>query len=194
MTVRFSGLPAVAAAAAALELLATPASAADLLNTGGFGAGWAGPLTGLVPLLGFVAIGLWAARWGGASIWQMPLAAMAGAVLGGLAAGQGLYHPGAGVAAVLAMTVLGFLVAVPIAVPAPLVVTGFLAAAQGFAGSDARGDDLAFWSGYSAAALLAMSGGMGLTGIASRLAGAVMVRVLGFGIAAVGVLIVTGRL
>lgn len=78
------------AAAGALALTSGPA-AAHTFGTHGAGleSGLAHPLSGLDHILAMLAIGLWAARRGGADLWRLPLAFM-----GAMAIGAGLAFAG----------------------------------------------------------------------------------------------------
>lgn len=59
----------------------------------GFGAGFVHPFAGLDHLLAMVAVGLWAAQFGGRWLWAIPLAFVSAMLAGGLLGFAGLTLP-----------------------------------------------------------------------------------------------------
>ncbi len=76
-----------------------------------FGDGFRHPLFGLDHLLAMVAVGLLAARLGGAAIWQVPAAFLGTMLAGGVLGALGVPVPAAEYAIGLSVLVLGLLVA-----------------------------------------------------------------------------------
>jgi urease accessory protein len=80
----FVGAPAVAAGLIAL-LLPQPASAHIIAGAqGGFGSGFAHPLTGTDHFLAMFAVGLWGAQMGGRPVWTLPVTFPLIMVFGGI--------------------------------------------------------------------------------------------------------------
>lgn len=170
------------------------AAARGPFAAGAMASGYTVPLGSLEPLLAFLAVGLWAARWGGAALWQIPIAAVAGAACGGLLASSGLHVPYAEQAPALSLIVLGGVVLIPVRVPYPLAITAILGALNGLVAGGDRGDPLGFWAGYGIGVLIAAAAGIGATGIVSQILGSFAVRLAGAAVAAVGVLVLLGHL
>ncbi|MGD9644085.1 MAG: HupE/UreJ family protein [Pirellulales bacterium] len=99
------------AAAVALLVYAQPASAHPGHFGHEFGDGALHPLFGLDHLLAMVAVGLLAARLGGAAIWQVPAAFLATMLAGGILGALGVPVPAAEYAIGISVLVLGLLVA-----------------------------------------------------------------------------------
>lgn len=94
-----------------LLVAAQPASAHPGHFGHEFGDGALHPLFGLDHLLAMVAVGLLAARLGGAAIWQVPATFLGTMLAGGILGALGLPVPAAEYAIALSVLVLGLLVA-----------------------------------------------------------------------------------
>ncbi|TLY53400.1 MAG: HupE/UreJ family protein [Gammaproteobacteria bacterium] len=123
---------------------------------GGFGAGFAHPLSGLDHLLAMVVIGIWAAQLGGRAVWAVPLSFLCVMALGATFALNGVapFEIEAGIAA--SLLALGLLVIsarrLPVASAATL--TGLFALFHGAAhGSELPGlaDPFGYTGGFLAA-------------------------------------------
>lgn len=74
---------------------------------GGFGSGFAHPLTGPDHFLAMFAVGLWGAQMGGRRIWSLPVAFPLIMVVGGIAAMLGLPLPRVELGIALSIVALG---------------------------------------------------------------------------------------
>lgn len=181
----------MAALAAGVLVLGAGSAAAHVPSAvgGGFGAGFAHPLSGLDHLLAMLAVGLWAGQRSARVRWLLPagfLAVMAAGAAAG-AAGLGAVPLEAGIAA--SVLVLGALVALKASLPAAVtaLVVGPFAALHGHAhGLEAAGAGLlATGAGFLAATALLIASGL----VLGRLALPLATRTAGAGIAAAGVLL-----
>lgn len=159
-----------------------------------FSAGFYAPFVHVPALLLLLGLGLWAGRVGGR---ELPMAAFAAVI--GLLAGAGL----AAVSVMLpsrALVVAGLLISVGLVVafdvarPALLVVVAAAAAGlflgQGPAGPS--GVAPLHWLGVAVGALTATATGIGFLPLTLGLGGPQVLRLAGFGLAAVGLLILLG--
>jgi urease accessory protein len=80
-------------------------------GAGGFGSGFAHPLTGPDHFLAMFAVGLWGAQMGGRAIWSLPIAFPLIMVVGGLAGILGVPLPGVEIGIALSMLALGLAIA-----------------------------------------------------------------------------------
>ncbi len=197
---RFSG-PSVAVAvlfALAVAGSAMPAAAGDIaLGGGAFGTGFTLPLLRLSWLLCFAGIGLWSGLLGGETVWQFPAIAISGALAGCLIGEAGFALPFADLASVAGLVIIGlsimFGLQLPVLSPGALTLILSLYLGAPLAQS-VHGAHLWYWLGYGSAALLAVSGGLGLAVMVGRAPLALGVRTLGAGLAATGILIFLDRI
>ncbi|MEI6986567.1 MAG: HupE/UreJ family protein [Rhodospirillaceae bacterium] len=183
----------------ALVLIMTGGSAwaGDLsINSGAFGSGYALPLSTLAALLGFIAIGLLAGLTAGSAPWQLPTIAIGVALTACLAGEAGIALPYVHQGLMAALAVLGTVILLGIRLPllTPGVLTALTAVFEGFPlAHAAHGPHLWSWLGYAVAAMLAMASGIGLTMMVCT-PKSFGPRMLGGGIAVVGVLMLLNRL
>jgi urease accessory protein len=83
----------------------------------GLAEGLAHPLLGLDHLLALLAVGLLAARLGGAAVWRLPLAVLAALTLGGLLVFAGIVLPAGELVIAASVLVLGLMVAAALRLP-----------------------------------------------------------------------------
>ena len=116
------------ALAAGLILLPSMAFAHPGHGTSGLVSGLSHPLFGLDHLLAMVAVGLCAAKLGGAARWLLPVLFVSVMVLGGGLAIAGMHLPGVELGIIASVIVLGMLLIFArsgATVPAALLVSGF---------------------------------------------------------------------
>ena len=97
-------------ALAALAILLAPEGAyAHIIpgTQGGFGSGFAHPLTGPDHFLAMFAVGLWSAQMGGRSVWTLPVIFPMIMVIGGLVGMSGLPLPAIEIGIALSILALG---------------------------------------------------------------------------------------
>jgi len=114
--------------AAGLTLMPAMAYAHPGHGTSGLVSGLSHPLFGLDHLLAMVAVGLCAAKLGGAARWLLPMLFVGVMVLGGGLAIAGMHLPGVELGIVASVIVLGMLLIVArsgATLPAALLVSGF---------------------------------------------------------------------
>ena len=89
------------------------AAAAHIIQgaQGGFGSGFAHPLTGPDHFLAMFAVGLWGAQMGGRRVWTLPVAFPLIMVIGGVAGMIGLPIPSIEIGIALSVLALGLAVA-----------------------------------------------------------------------------------
>ena len=80
-------------------------------GAGGFGSGFAHPLTGPDHFLAMFTVGLWGAQMGGRSVWTLPVTFPLIMVVGGIAGMAGLPLPGVEIGIALSIIALGLAVA-----------------------------------------------------------------------------------
>jgi len=78
---------------------------------GGFGSGFAHPLTGPDHFLAMFAVGLWGAQMGGRRVWSLPVVFPLIMVVGGIAGMLGLSLPGVEIGIALSIVALGSAIA-----------------------------------------------------------------------------------
>lgn len=101
----------LAAVAATLAVIATPAAAHPGVGTHDVLHGFLHPLTGLDHMAAMLAVGVLAARMGGRSLWAVPFAFMSATLLGGLLAYAGVTLPFVEGMVLLSVVALGAAVA-----------------------------------------------------------------------------------
>jgi urease accessory protein len=99
-------------AAVCLALLPTPAVAHVISGAqGGFGSGFAHPLTGPDHFLAMFAVGLWGAQMGGRRVWTLPVTFPMIMVVGGIAGMSGVPLGGVEIGIALSILALGLAIA-----------------------------------------------------------------------------------
>ncbi len=185
-------------AALALVGWTLPALARDIaLDSGAFGLGFGLPLFHLTGLLAFIAIGLWSGLLGGGTVWQFPALTLLGALAGCLIGGAGVALPFSDLGPVAGLVVVGVSIALGLQFPiiSPGVVVMVLALYLGFPLAQmVRGAHLWYWLGFGSAALLGISGGLGLAVMLGRMPMALGVRTVGAALAATGVFVWLDRI
>jgi urease accessory protein len=95
-----------------LVLLSETAAAHIIQGTqGGFGSGFAHPLTGPDHFLAMFAVGLWGAQMGGRQVWTLPVTFPLIMVVGGIAGMAGLPLPAVEIGIALSIMALGLAIA-----------------------------------------------------------------------------------
>ncbi len=108
---RFGAL-AAATLAIGLACLPDPAAAHIIRGAqGGFGSGFAHPLTGPDHFLAMFAVGLWGAQMGGRQVWTLPVTFPLIMVVGGIAGMAGLPFPAVEIGIALSILALGLAIA-----------------------------------------------------------------------------------
>ena len=164
----------------------------------GLAAGLSHPFAGLDHLLAMTAVGLWAASLGGRAIWAVPIAFMAAMGLGGGLGLGGMPFPTVEFMIGLSVVALGALVAFNVKVPATagMAIVAAFALAHGHAhGSEmpATASALAYGAGFIAATAILHAVGIGAGLTVQRLVTPAVSRIVGGGIAALGLsLVVAG--
>jgi urease accessory protein len=104
---------ALAAALATGLWLVPHAAQAHIIHSGagGFGSGFAHPLTGLDHFLAMFAVGLWGAQMGGRRVWTLPVAFPLIMVAGGIVGILGIEVPGIETGIALSVIALGAAIA-----------------------------------------------------------------------------------
>jgi urease accessory protein len=99
----------LSALAALAILLAPEAAYAHIIlgEQGGFGSGFAHPLTGPDHFLAMFAVGLWSAQMGGRSVWRLPVIFPMIMVIGGIVGMSGLPLPAIEIGIALSILALG---------------------------------------------------------------------------------------
>jgi urease accessory protein len=128
----------VAAFAGVLGLCLLPAPAAAHIiqgAQGGFGSGFAHPLTGPDHFLAMFAVGLWGAQMGGRPVWTLPVTFPMIMVVGGVIGMLGIPLPGIEIGIALSILALGLAIALAWhpAEWVALVLIGFFALCHGHA-------------------------------------------------------------
>lgn len=189
-------LPALAAALSFIPAILAPsaAMARPVLSGGAFGAGYLGPVIALIPLLGFLAVGMWAVQQGGRSVWRMPVAALVAALCAGLAAFLSIPLPFLGQGQPIALIVLGIAVALGVRAPDLLAMLVVAIAAvflgYGYGTGAARGaDPLPYWAGIGLGAALVLCSGVGVATVTAQAFSQTASRMIGLAVAVVGGLI-----
>lgn len=105
------------------------------LVSGGFGAGFLHPLTGLDHILAMIAVGLWAAQLGGRARWLVPATFVGLMSLGGVLGAAGAAVPFVEQGILLSVLVLGILVVAAARLPmaASMGMVGIFALCHGHA-------------------------------------------------------------
>ena len=184
----------IAAAILALSVAGTAQAHIISAQGGGFGAGFAHPLTGLDHMLAMIAVGLWAAQLGGRARWAVPLAFMGAMTVGAGLALAGVRLPMVETGIASSVLVLGLLIAS--AARLPVAMSAFLVGAFAVFHGHAHGNELPQAASevlYGAGFLLA-TGALHVFGLAlgaqmHRLLKPAWLRALGSGIAAAGLVL-----
>jgi urease accessory protein len=193
--------------ALSVVLSATMASAAEAHtgfgSTHGFVHGFSHPLSGVDHILAMVAVGMFAAHFGGRALWLVPSCFVAMMAVGGALGISGVELPYVELGIAMSVIVLGALVALQTSMPTSIAmgIVGFFALFHGHAHgaempTDASG--LSYAAGFMlATALLHVAGiALGLVGLA-KIASSYSRRVIqagGAAMAVAGVGILTGYL
>ncbi len=155
---------------------ASPTLAHPLVGQGAsLAAGLSHPFGGLDHLIAMFAVGLWAARLGGRALWAVPLAFVAAMLAGFALALAGVPLPLVEPAILASVVVLGLLVAMSSALPAPIAVA--LVALFAVAHGHAHGTE--FTSAPFSSATLGFAAGFAISTAALHAAGIVTGRLLG---------------
>ena len=161
----------------------------------GLVAGLSHPFAGLDHLLAMSAVGLWAASLGGRAIWAVPVAFVAAMALGGGLGLGGMPFPAVEFMIGLSVVALGALVAFNVKVPAAAGVA--IVAAFALAHGHAHGTEmpvtasaLAYGEGFIAATAVLHAAGIGVGLTVQRLVTPALARIMGCGIAALGLSLV----
>lgn len=175
--------------------VAAPAWAHD---AGGSAAGFGGIVSGFMhPLLGWdhtiamIAVGVWAALLGGASLWRLPLAFLLLTAAGGALGMAGIPLPAVEAGIAVSAIVLGVVVAAALA-PSPAIaaaIVGSFAILHGHAhGTEwpAQAAALAYVAGFILATAMLHLAGIGLGGLLHRPFGRIVVRASGGAVALAG--------
>jgi urease accessory protein len=184
----------------ALAVLAASPAAAHVGAgaVSGFSAGFTHPLFGADHLLAMVTVGLWAGLVGGRALWAWPLAFVAVMLGGGVLGITGVSLPFVEPAILASVIVLGATAALVVRAPVPVgaALVGGFALFHGHAhGTEipAAAAGIDYLGGFTLATLLLLGTGIALaagstrTGLSTRL-----VRLLGAGVAAAGVVLAAG--
>lgn len=190
--------PSASLAALFLSLSSAAMAHPGAAHVHGMGEGALHPMTGLDHLLAMIAVGLWAARLGGRSMWGLPLAFLASMTLGGALGMAGLAIPGVEAGVVGSVLVLGLLCLFGARVPAPAAFA--VVALSAFFHGQAHGSEGA-GAGY-AAGFLAATAALHFSALGAALAvgrarpslSLGFVRAGGAAIAAAGVAMILGAL
>jgi urease accessory protein len=121
---------------ACLALLPAPAAAHIIQGAqGGFGSGFAHPLTGPDHFLAMFAVGLWGAQMGGRPVWTLPVTFPLIMVIGGVIGMVGLPLPAIEVGIALSILALGLAIALAWrpAEPIALCLIAYFALCHGYA-------------------------------------------------------------
>jgi urease accessory protein len=167
----------------------------DAFGQLGFAAGFIHPFTGADHMLVMVSVGLWAALRGGTAMWAWP-AAFVAALLAGFTIGyEGVTLPMAEPAILASIIVLGALTAADARAPTAVGVAliALFGLAHGYAhGAESPGAAAGFLPGMALATLLLHGAGLAAAIGLQRLQRPALVRLLGLGAAASGLLLATG--
>jgi urease accessory protein len=175
-----------------LMLVATQAAAhAGPGAHSGFASGFLHPMLGVDHVIAMVAVGLWAARLGGASVWVLPLVFPLVMAFGAALGLMGVTLPAVEAGIALSGVVLGLIIAValraPVAVAAAIV--GGFAVFHGHAHGTEVPGEVGVWGygfGFVAGTALLHMAGIGLAALMRGALGARAVQGTGAGIAMLG--------
>ncbi|MBX9787744.1 MAG: HupE/UreJ family protein [Pirellulales bacterium] len=159
-----------------------------------FGDGALHPLFGLDHLLAMVAVGLLAARLGGAAIWQVPATFLGTMFAGGILGALGMPVPAAEYVIALSVLVLGLLVALgrTVSPKRAMLLVGAFALFHGHAHAAemaAQGSFGGYATGFLLSTAMLHATGIGLALGLSRLVDPRAVRLCGAAISAASLLI-----
>ncbi|MFL9923791.1 HupE/UreJ family protein [Herbaspirillum lusitanum] len=191
------GVMAVAALAAG-SAIAHPGHPDSMMHgSASFMAGFEHPFSGIDHLLAMLAVGLWAAQNKRSALWVLPLAFPLMMVVGALLAFNGLSLPAVETGIAASVAVLGLLIAFAVRMPlwASTLVVSLFAMFHGYAhGSELpHGSSAAMYgAGFILATALLHAAGLGIGVFAGKQMADRVVRIGGFGIAAVGAYLLSG--
>lgn len=157
----------------------------------GFASGFSHPMLGVDHVIAMLAVGLWAARLGGASVWALPLVFPAVMAFGAALGLMGVALPAVEAGIALSGVVLGLIIATALRAPvsvAVLIVGGF-AVFHGHAHGTELPSDVGIWSyavGFLIGTGLLHIAGIGLAGLMRGAIGARALQGTGAGIAMLG--------
>lgn len=161
-----------------------------------FSAGFYAPFVTVPALLLLLALGLWAGRVGGRELSFTAFAAVLALLLGAVLLAFDMVLPSRGLVTGALLVAAGLIVAFDLARPALLAPVGAVAAGlflgQGPAGPTGAAPLL--WLGSAVGTLTAVATGIGFAPLAIGLGGLQLLRVIGLGLAAVGLLMLVGVL
>lgn len=157
----------------------------------GFASGFSHPMLGVNHVIAMLAVGLWAARLGGASVWVLPLVFPLVMAFGAALGLMGVALPAVEAGIALSGVVLGLIIAValraPVAVAAAIV--GGFAVFHGHAHGTELPGGVGVW-GYALGFLMGTGllhlAGIGLAGLMRGAIGARALQGTGAGIAMLG--------
>jgi urease accessory protein len=178
--------------------MAHPGHADSMMTTSmSFGSGFSHPFSGLDHLLAMLAVGLWAAQSRRSAMWVLPLAFPLVMIAGALLAFAGLAIPVAETGIAASVAVLGLLIAFAVRMPlwASVGMVSLFALFHGYAhGSELPhgSSALMYGLGFVLATAMLHAAGLGIGLVAGKQMADRMVRVGGFGIAAVGAYLLSG--
>ncbi|MEQ9328286.1 MAG: HupE/UreJ family protein [Rhodospirillales bacterium] len=160
-------------------------------------AGLTHPLLGLDHLVAMVAVGLWGAFLGMPAVWLLPMVFPLIMALAALAGMSGMPLPGAEIGIALSAIVIGLAIAMMKRAPLPaaVLIVGLFAIFHGHAHGvelPEAAHPFAYAAGFVAMTGLLHIGGILLGLLIAVPAGLIAVRAIGAGIAAVGLLFLTG--
>ena len=187
-----AGLKRRCALVLSLLLVALPAMAhVQQGQAAGFLTGLAHPVSGLDHVLAMVAVGLWGAQLGAPAIWLLPVNFPLVMAFGGFLGLLGIPLPGIEIGVALSALALGLAVAT--AWRPPLVIAALLVAGFAVFHGHAHGTELpegqsglTYSMGFVVATGLLHLAGIGIGLIHRWVAGRIVQRVLGVGVAAGG--------
>lgn len=160
-------------------------------------AGLTHPLLGLDHLVAMVAVGLWGAFLGMPAVWLLPVVFPLIMALAALAGMSGMPLPGAEIGIAISAIVIGLAIAMMKRAPLPaaVLIVGLFAIFHGHSHGvelPESAHPFAYAAGFVAMTGLLHIGGILLGLLIAVPAGLITVRAIGAGIAAVGLLFLTG--
>jgi len=165
-----------ASAVASLTLVASTDAYAHTgaAGPGGFGRGVAHPFAGFDHLIAMIAVGVWAARRGGRSVWFVPVAFLLLMTIGAILGAIGIAVPFAGAAVVLSLFVFAMIVVAAVKLPmwASLAIVAGFALLYGDMHGTAMAPNaaaLSYGAGFLLATALLHATGVGLVALTRRL-------------------------
>ena len=156
-----------------------------------FASGFFHPMLGLDHVIAMLAVGLWAARLGGAAVWALPVVFPFVMALGAVLATMGVALPAVEAGIALSGVVLGLIIVMALRAPVGVAaaIVALFAVFHGHAhGTEAPGDVgvLGYAFGFVAGTGLLHMAGIGLAGLMRGAMGARALQGTGAGIALLG--------